>query len=410
MPIYHYVGINFQGKKIKGDLSCQDPIELKDELKKQNIIVRSFAEAKEKRRSDFFAVSSRVNPREFVTFCREFSIMLNAGASIGDCLDTLRKQRFGTVFKNTISRVYEDVLKGEELSSALRKEKKGFPDFFVSMVYVGEISGTLAGTLTQAADYYENSEKTKGETRSALIYPIFLLVVVLGIVIMLMNVVIPEFKTVLEELGATLPPITVGVIAVSDFFVSYGLYVLGGIAVLILLIALINMTKKGKYWKDWLSWNMPFIGQIKRATIVSVFCDSFEIMLKSGLTVIDCMRAMPGIINNEYFNEKFKYAAEEVNNGKRLSRALENTALFPPMLIQMIQVGENSSDLSGCFSAIGKYYQTQQRNTVKKVTSLLEPTIILFMGAIVLIILLSVFLPMFEIYNSVDSGGNSVNY
>jgi type IV pilus assembly protein PilC len=403
MPIYHYVGINYQGKKVKADFSCQDPIELKDELRKQNIILRSYTQAQEKRRSDFLAVSSRVKSSEFVTFCREFSIMLKAGASLSACLDTLRRQKFGTVFRNTISRVYEDVLKGEELSAALRKEKKAFPDFFISMVYVGEISGTLPTTLTKAADYYENSEKVKSETRTALVYPIFLLIVVLGVVILLMNVVIPEFKATLDELNATLPPITKGVIAVSDFFVAYWLWLIVGILSFILLLYLFNLTKEGKYARDWLTWNLPLSGQIKKATLVSVFCDSFGIMIASGLPVLDCMKAMPGIITNAYFNKKFKYATEEVNNGKRLSRALENTALFPPMLIEMVQVGEASPDLAGCFDAIGVYYETQQKNTVKRIVSVLEPVIILLLGALVLTIMLSVFLPMFEIYNSIDS-------
>jgi type IV pilus assembly protein PilC len=403
MSVYHYKGIDSSGKPVKDSLPCQDPLELKEELKKKGIIISSFYEAKEKRRSDFLAMSSRVSSSDFVTFCREFSIMLTAGASIDNCLDTLRHQKFGTVFRNTISRVYEDVLKGETFSSALRKEKKGFPDFFIAMIYVGELSGNLSLTLTKAADYYENSEKIKNETRASMIYPIFLLLIVLFVVVVLIVVVIPQFKLVLDGLNAKLPAITLGVIAISDFFVNYGLYLLGAIAALFLSILVFNMTKTGKYCRDWTLWNLPLIGKIKRATLVSVFCDSFGIMLDSGLTVIECMQAIPGIITNAYFNKKFKYATEEVNNGKRLSRALENTDLFPPMLIQMIQVGEKSSKLSDSFDSIGKYYETQQKNTIKKMSSLMEPAIILIMGVVILLIMLSVFLPLFEIYNTLDA-------
>lgn len=402
MPVYHYVGINSQGKTVRDFLTCQDPIELKDELEKKDIIIRSFKEAKEKRRSDFLAVSSKVSSADFVTFCREFSIMLNAGASISSCLDTLRKQKFGTVFRNTISRVYEDVLKGMAFSEALRKEKKGFPDFFIAMVYVGEVSGHLSATLIKAADYYENSQKVKSETRAALIYPIFLLIVVIAVIVILMIVVVPQFKAILDEMDATLPAITLGVIAVSDFFVKYWYFLLIGIAAFAFIIYLFNLTKTGKYCRDWFNWHLPLVGQIKRATLVSVFCDAFGIMLSAGLTVIDCMKSIPGVITNEFFNKKFKYATEEVNNGKRLSRALENTGLFPPMLLQMVDVGEKSSELSTCFNAIGSYYEAQQRNTIKKITSILEPVIILIMGVIVLLIMLSVFLPLFEIYNTIQ--------
>ena len=154
MAIFKYKGVNQEGKTIKDTIQADDATQLKKILRGKGIILSDYEQLKEKRRSNFFAVSSKAKKGEFVTFCRQFAIMLTAGVSIADCLDTLRRQKFSTVFKNDISAAYEEVLKGSLLSEALQKHPKNFPSYFISMVYVGELSGNLAHVLVRAADYY----------------------------------------------------------------------------------------------------------------------------------------------------------------------------------------------------------------------------------------------------------------
>lgn len=401
MAIFKYVGVNEKGKTVKDTIQAEDSIQLKRILKTKGVILSDYTQLKEKRRSNFFAVSSKAKKGEFVTFCRQFAIMLTAGVSIADCLDTLRRQKFSTVFKNDISDAYEEVLKGSLLSEALKAHPKNFPNYFISMVYVGELSGNLAHVLVRAADYYDNDLKIKGKTKSAMMYPLFLLIMVVAIFFLLMIMVLPNFKSTLSQYGQELPELTNIMMGISDFIVEKW-YIL--IPILVAVFGggflFFKKTKLGNYYWSVIMIHMPVFKNIKINTITTRFGQTFAILLESGMQVFDCMKVMPKIINDRYFDKKFAYAIEEVNNGKRLSRALENTQIFPPMLIQMINVGENTGSLDEVLNIVGEYYQNVLAQSIQRATALLEPLSILILGAVVLTIIMSVMLPMFNMVNA----------
>ena len=400
MAIFKYKGVNQEGKTIKDTIQADDATQLKKILRGKGIILSDYEQLKEKRRSNFFAVSSKAKKGEFVTFCRQFAIMLTAGVSIADCLDTLRRQKFSTVFKNDISAAYEEVLKGSLLSEALQKHPKNFPNYFISMVYVGELSGNLAHVLVRAADYYDNDLKIKAKTKSAMMYPMFLSIMVVAIFFLLMIMIVPNFAGTLESYGQELPGLTKIVLAMSDFIVANILYILIAMVVVIGgLILFFKKTSKGKYLKSAMMMHIPVFKAIKVNTITTRFGQTFAILLESGMQVFDCMKVMPRIIGDKYFEKKFAYAIEEVNNGKRLSRALENTQLFPPMLTQMVNVGENTGSLDEVLNIVGDYYQNVLAQSIQRATALLEPLSILLLGGVVLVIILAVMLPMFNMVN-----------
>ena len=378
MAIFKYKGVNASGKTVKDTIQADDAVSLKKLLRSQGIILSDYEQLKEKRRSNFFSVSSKAKKGEFVTFCRQFAIMLTAGVSIADCLDTLRKQKFTTVFKNDISAAYEEVLKGSLLSEALQKHPKNFPNYFISMVYVGELSGNLAHVLVRAADYYDNDLKIKAKTKSAMMYPMFLSIMVVAIFFLLMIMIVPNFAATLEGYGQELPGLTKVVLAISDFIVANVVWLLIGIAVVVIgSILFFKKTSKGKYLWSALMMHIPVFKNIKINTITTRFGQTFAILLESGMQVFDCMKVMPRIINDKYFEKKFAYAIEEVNNGKRLSRSLENTQLFPPMLSQMVNVGENTGSLDEVLNIVGDYYQNVLAQSIQRATALLEPMSIL---------------------------------
>lgn len=400
MAIFKYKGVNASGKTVKDTIQADDAVSLKKLLRSQGIILSDYEQLKEKRRSNFFSVSSKAKKGEFVTFCRQFAIMLTAGVSIADCLDTLRKQKFTTVFKNDISAAYEEVLKGSLLSEALQKHPKNFPNYFISMVYVGELSGNLAHVLVRAADYYDNDLKIKAKTKSAMMYPMFLSIMVVAIFFLLMIMIVPNFAATLEGYGQELPGLTKVVLAISDFIVANVVWLLIGIAVVVIgSILFFKKTSKGKYLWSALMMHIPVFKNIKINTITTRFGQTFAILLESGMQVFDCMKVMPRIINDKYFEKKFAYAIEEVNNGKRLSRSLENTQLFPPMLSQMVNVGENTGSLDEVLNIVGDYYQNVLAQSIQRATALLEPMSILLLGGVVLVIILAVMLPMFNMVN-----------
>lgn len=400
MAYFKYTGINQDGKKVKGYETSSDEKSLRIYLRNEGILLKTCQIQKEKRRSSFLSLSSKVSNSQFLSFCQQFSIMLKAGIQIKDCLETLRHQQTSTYFKNIISDVYEDVLKGVLLSDAFRKHKKVFPSYFCSMVYVGELSGNLADVLVSASTYYSNDTKVKRKIKSSMIYPIFLLIVVVAIFFLLMIMVVPSFKEMLEANNAKLPLITVITMAISDFITSNLPLILVVLLVIIGGTILFFRTKPGKKVKATILFHLPVIKKVQKNSVTSRFCSSLAILLRSGMQVLNCMEVMPTIIDNPYFSDKFKNVVKDLNHGKKLSKALEGVGLFPSMLLQMTAVGENSSSLEEVYVTVGEFYADELNASIQRATGMLEPIVIVLLGVIVLFVLLAVMLPMFSLMNS----------
>lgn len=400
MAYFRYTGINQDGKKVKGYETSSDEKSLRIFLRNEGILLQNCKIQKEKRRSSFLSLSSKVSNSQFLSFCQQFSIMLKAGIQVKDCLETLRHQQTSNYFKNIISDVYEDVLKGVLLSDAFRKHKKVFPSYFCSMVYVGELSGNLADVLVSASTYYSNDTKVKRKIKSSMIYPIFLLIVVVAIFFLLMIMVVPSFKEMLEANNAELPLITVITMAISDFVTSNLPLIFVVLLVLVGGTILFFRTKIGKKVKATILFHLPVIKKVQKNSVTSRFCSSLSILLKSGMQVLNCMEVMPTIIDNPYFSDKFKNVVRDLNHGKKLSKALEGVGLFPSMLLQMTAVGENSSSLEEVYTTVGEFYADELNASIQRATGMLEPIVIVLLGIIVLFVLLAVMLPMFSLMNS----------
>ena len=402
MPLYKYEGLTRDGSTIKGDFFAPDLASLKNDLAKQKIKLVSYSVLKAKKKSSFFSTSSKVSVRDFVTFVTQLSIMIKAGISIPNAFDTLRHQKFNLYFRNILSEVYEDVLKGMYLSDSLDKFPTVFPSFFTSMVYVGELSGNLAEVLDRSVQYYENDQKMKKKAKSAMIYPLFLVVIVLAVFIMLMVLVVPRFTEMIDSVGGEVPLITKIVVAISDFVIANIAIILISLAVIIVgSIIFFGKTKAGKKAKDYIKYYFPIIGKVTRSQITSRFCTSFAILLGSGMQVIDCLTAMPRIMDNAVFTAKFKQAITDVNEGEKLSTALEKTHMFPKILIQMTTVGESSSSLQEVYNTVGAYYEEELATAIARATGMLEPATIIFLGGMVLVIIMAIMMPMFSLMGSI---------
>lgn len=401
MPLYKYEGLTRDGSTIKGDFFAPDLGSLKNDLAKQKIKLVSYSVLKAKKKSSFFSTSSKVSTRDFVTFVTQLSIMIRAGISIPNAFDTLRKQKFNLYFRNILSEVYEDVLKGMYLSDSLDKFPTVFQSFFTSMVYVGELSGNLADVLDRSVQYYENDQKMKKKAKSAMIYPAFLLVLIIGVFILMMVMVVPQFVEMIESVNGEIPLITKIIVDISDFVVQYVAVILITLVVVVVgSILFFGKTKLGKKAKDYIKYYFPIIGKITKAQITSRFCTSFAILLASGMQVVDCMTSMPRIMDNVVFTAKFKQAITDVNEGEKLSVALEKTKMFPKILLQMTSVGESSSSLQEVYQTVGTYYEEELSTAISRATGMIEPATIILLGAMVLVIILAIMMPMFSMMNA----------
>lgn len=401
MPLYNCQVLSQLGEKKKIVREASDLISLKANLKKDNLILVKAKIKKEKEPNTFFAVSSKVKLNEIVVFLRQFAVMIKAGTSISDSLNVLRNQKFTKAFQKVLLEVYLDVQSGVLLSDAFAKHPKVFPDFFVNMIAIGETSDSLDTVLERLANYYEKDRKVKRKAKSAMVYPSILFILIVIVFFFLTLFVLPQFEDTIKELGGDVPKITLIVMSISKFVKNNILYILLGVVGFILILFLFKRTNKGKYFFDCLKFYFPFLGSIEKNLITSRFSTAFIILLNSGMLITDILENLQKMLGNKLFDSKFKYSIEEVKRGKRIATAIENTKLFPPMLVQMINVGEKSGNLEEVLESTSSYFDEQVEASIVRATTALEPIMIILLGVVVAIVVLAVLLPIIALMQSI---------
>ena len=401
MALYRCTVLNSLGEKQILIREAGDVISLSAELKKDNYCPVKLTIIKEKKKNEFFAVSSKVKPDEVIGFLRQFSVMVKAGIPIGDCINSLRTQKYSTPFSNVLQSVYFDIESGVLLSEAFAKHPKVFPRFFVNMVAIGEASGSLDKVLVSMADYYENDRKIKKKAKSAMVYPTMLLVMVFVVLLFVTLFILPQFETTINELGGDIPKITRILMDISKFMQDYIFIILPALAVVLLVIFLFFRTKKGQYVKDYLLFHLPLIGKVQQNLITSRFSKAFVILLGSGMNMVDCLENLKKMLGNAVFSEKFSYTIEEVKRGRRIAPSLAATEIFPAMLTEMIDVGEKSGNIEEVLTSTSSYFDECVESSIAKAIAALEPIMILVLGAIVAVVILAVLLPMMSLMNSI---------
>ena len=401
MALFSCKVINEVGKEEKRIQEANDIKSLRVLMKEQNLVLVKATKLKEKQPNLFLSVSSRVKPQEVILFLRQFSVMINSSTSISDALNALKQQNYSKPFKKVLMDVHNSVLSGMLLSEAFEKHPEVFPSFFVEMVAIGEVSSSLDSVLKSMADYYESNARMKKKSRTAMVYPIMLFVMLFVVVVFLSFVILPQFADMFAAFDGTIPKITLAVLAISEFIRNNILYLITGIFGGVLLILLFFTTPPGQRVLDWLKIYTPIIGRVNKAIITARFTRAFIILLRSGMNITDCMDNLKRILGNSFYQDKFQYAIDEVKRGKKIAESIERTGLFPKMLTEMIAVGEKSGNLDEVLESTALFYDSQVESSISKATAALEPTMIILLGAVVALVLLSVYLPMIDMYNTI---------
>ncbi len=402
MPSYKCRILDSAGDKNTIIVDATDEAILKGKIKSQNSVLLSYKIVKEKKVNSFFAVSSKVKRTELTTFLRQFAVMIKASIPIATSLKTLKDQGYTKVFRSVLTEVYLDVQSGVLLSDAFKKHPKVFPEFFNKMVAIGEVSGSLDRVLESMADYYENDRKIRSKVKSALTYPIILLVLILVVLIFITMFILPQFESMINELGGDVPLITKIVMSISEFIQDNYLFLFGGIAIFIFVFWLFfKKTKKGRYIWDYIKLHLPMVGTVTKNLVTSRFSKAFIILLGSGMNMSDCLDNLHKMLDNQVFVEKFKYSVEEVKRGRRIAQSMENIKMFPPMLIEMIDVGEKSGNIEDVLRSTSSYFDECVEQSIAKATAALEPLMIIFLGGIVAVVILSVLLPIIALMQSI---------
>jgi len=399
---YKYMAVDLQKHKVKGVFIANDMDDLAEQLAKQNLFLVSAKPYTSGDVTSFFSFQATVKIAELTTFCRQYAIMLNTHIPILDCLDILKNQPYTKYFKEVIGVLYEDVEGGMLLSEAMEKYKTVFPDFFRSMVKVGEISGHLEVVLTSLAEYYETETSLRRKVKSAMSYPLMLMGMTVGIVILMLTVVIPTFRDTLAQLNVEITGFTKLVYDASDFLVQWWQTLLMGLLCVVLLLMLYLRTEKGKYVFDTLKLKIPIVKTIQINTITSRFARALALLLTSGLDLNESMYATEIVIGNRYLTERFRAAADEVRSGMMLTEAFDKYKLFPPMMIQMITIGEKTNALDEVLTRSCKFFDDQVESSVTSLANKLQPAMLLIMGVVIIALFLAVYSPMLSIMTGLN--------
>lgn len=404
MQKFKYTAVNLQKQKISGTFIANDEHDLAAQLAKQSLYLISCKAYTNDTPSAFFTLSigSSVSLSELTTFCRQFSIMQNTGISILDCLDILRNQPYSGYFRKLLQVIYEDVKSGLLMSDALDKHKKVFPHFFRSMVRVGELSGKMEHIFSSLADYYESDAAIKSKVKSALSYPMMLLAMTVGVVILMMLVVVPTFREAMTQMEVEITGITKVVYDMSDFLLTYGGVLLLGMVVAVLSVVLAARTEAGAFFFDKMKMKLPIVKTIQRNLFTARFARAFGLLLSSGMDLNAAMDAVEVIMGNRYMKQQFHEAAENVRQGMSLTAAFEAYDLFPPMMIQMVTIGERTGTMDEVLMRSCAFFDNQVETSLNSMTSKIQPIMLGLMGGIIGVLFIAVYSPMLSIMNNLN--------
>lgn len=403
MNKYKYTAINLDKQKIKGTFIAKDEKDLGEQLAKQGLYLISASLYTGNTPSAFFTLGTgKVTINELTVFSRQFAIMLNTNIPILDCLDILKHQPYSGYFKKILEVVYDDVKSGILLSAAFDKHSKVFPDFFRSMISVGEKSGKLDIVFVSLADYYENDMGTRRKVKSAMSYPLMLLGMTVGILALMFVLVIPTFRETLADMDVEITGITKVVYDFHDFFMTYWRVMLVTLIVLVGAIVLALRTEKGKYIFDVLKLKLPLIKKITLNMITARFARGFGLLLSSGMDLNDALESIEIVLGNRYMKKRFHEAADAVRQGLSLTVAFESYKIFPQMMLQMIGIGEKTASLDDVLMRSCKFFDNEVETSLNSLTSKIQPVMLIFMGLVVGTLFVAVYSPILSMMSGIS--------
>ena len=402
MPGFNYTAIDRNGKRVRSSLEASSIETAKSSLRGAGYTILDIKEQTTLNRDIEIPFLGNPKAKDMAVFCRQFVSILRAGVSVASVLAMLGQQTGNKKLRAAIREMQADVEKGESLAASMRRHPKIFPAILVNMVAAGEASGNLEESFRQMELYFDRSKRTKSKVTSAMIYPCVLIVVMIVVLIVMMTKIIPNFLKTFEDMDAELPKLTRGVMAVCEWFESWWWVPLLVLVALIVGGVLFHRTDKGKHFFGWLARKTPVVGNLTVKSACATFCRTMEVLIGSGLTLTDSMDLAASNMDNIYYLEAIRDARALVAEGTPLRESLLRTGIFPPMVSNLVGVGEETGDLQSMMGKVADYYDEEVEEATKKLLNLMEPAIIIFMAVFVVIIVLAIYLPMINMTKAFD--------
>lgn len=399
MPTFVWKGRTVTGASASGELTAQSQADVVAALRQKKIIPTSIKIKEEKK--GFALFGSRVAKRALAVFTRQFSTMLGAGLPLLTCLEILSKQTESAGLKTVLGEVRADVEGGLSLADALRRQPKVFDNLFVNMVESGETGGALDVILERLATYLEKTVALQRKIRGAMIYPVIISVVAVLAIAVLLIFVIPIFAKMYQGVGRELPALTQLVIKISDFMKIAALPLLIGLILLFTIIRRWHKTESGAKTMDPFILRLPVFGDLVRKQAIARFSRTLSTLLSSGVPIIDALEITAKSAGNWVIEDAILKARVSIKGGENIADPLSKTAVFPPMVTQMIAIGEASGGLDEMLKKVADFYDAEVDQAVENLTSALEPIIMVFLGGIVGFLVISMYLPIFQLASTI---------
>jgi general secretion pathway protein F len=402
MPVFEYTGLNTAGKTLKGILDADSAVAARQKLRGMGVFPVEVKEALSMPRGrspasiSILGALKRVNAGEIHAMTRQLSILLGAGVPLVKSLEALIAQIANPTFKKVMAQVKDSVNEGKSLASSLSQYPKIFSNFYINMVYSGEASGSLDVVLGNLAEFGERQQALRGRFKAALAYPIFMAIIGTGVLFFLIAFIVPNITSIFAEMHHTLPLPTVILMEVSHLLQCYW-WLLG-----LILVGVILLIRRGKrrpgfqYLWDKVKLRIPVLGPIFQKTYLARFGGTLGSLLQGGVPLVSALQIVGKIIDNSQIAKVIESAVDDIHAGQGLASTLSQSRWFPPMVIQMISVGEQSGALEAMLNKIAETHEREVESNIIAFTSILEPVMILAMGLIVGFVVVSILLPIFE--------------
>jgi type IV pilus assembly protein PilC len=431
MPKYHFIALDARGRESQGEIEADNQTMALARIRERGLFPTNVTEAGAKarktapgKRTGAKGASSALNmnielqlpafmmsvkPKELMVFTRQLATLVDAGLPLVRSLEVLGKQERNPLLRKALREIAESIQSGSTFAEALAQHPKIFNKLYVNMAKAGEVGGVLDKVLLRLAEFMEKAQKIKNKVKSAMVYPVVVMVMAVGILTFLMVFIIPKFKEIFAELleGQALPALTefvMGISAAIAGMVDLGfmrvpgiLLVIAGVLLLISIMKLAAKTHAGAYWVDKLKLNMPVFGPLVQKTAIGRFTRTLGTLMSSGVPVLQALNIVRDTAGNEVLARAVSSVHDAVKEGENMAPPIEATKVFPPMVISMVQVGEETGELPEMLLKIADNYDDEVDNAVAGLTSIIEPLLIVFLALVVGTIVIALFLPLISI-------------
>lgn len=413
MPIYEYTALTETGQTKTGILDADTPRAARDRLRKDKVHVTAIRLAGDLtgapkpadpaapmtlRLPSFFR-RVRISTQALANFTRQFATLLKSGTPLAESMRVLIEQTSGRRFEAVLRDVRERVTGGETLADAMATHRSVFDDLYVNMVRAGEASGRLDEVLFRIGEYLHRRARMRNKVMSALMYPIIIVCVGSMVVVVLMNMVVPQILKLITSKAGTMPLPTRILKSTSDVFTTYWPLMLAGVVGFLLLYGAVRRTEKGRYFLDRLKLRMPVFGDLFRKQAISRFAVTLSTLLKSGLPVLEGLKIVQNVVDNAVLAETVGMIHDRIVEGADIASPLQKSKMFPPVVGHMIAIGEQSGQLEGILSQLAESYDDEVDVATQRMTAILEPALIVAIAGVVAFIVLAIILPMLRLGN-----------